>query len=330
MSSYTLTIGAIIRDSAIAYGKKNNIPIPIDLEGQLDLARHEIFDFDYAIFDDSYKKEFEINFLRYFHEYEIGQDTVARFKVYLRQFMMTQFPKFNTAYQFQYDQAKYMFFQNFKKSIADGNSNSDVTGNVKSKEDSTTVDDINLKSNKLNTIEGSIDDTNTGNTTVVGNINKTDNGKESSTGTTNVDGTASSSESEDAVQYIQTSSKTDTTSSGKNHQTQTDSTSSTTDNTSKLDSNNTTNLNTKSSKSYNDFKDKTDITADTKVNKQNDKNGNVDTVGNTKNVNHDELIEYSWNKAPWEVIMSFTSSFQTIDEMVYTSAIDYGLFMLIW
>lgn len=330
MSNYTYSVGEIIRDYAISYGKENNLPIPIDLEGQLDLARRGIFNFHYEIFDESYREIFEKNFLRYFHEYEIGQETVARFMVYLRQFMMTEFPKFNSAYKFQKEQAEYLFYKNFQKTMEDDKGNVDTTGNIKSKEDTSSDDKIHTDTNKLNTLSGSIDDTQSGGTTVTGTTDTTGNSTTKNTGTTKVEGSEENTEKVDGVSYVQTSEVVDTNSNGKSNQTQTDNTTSSDDTTGHVQSKNETDLNTKSSRSYKDFKDNTDGTIDTTVGKKGNKTGDVDSVGNSKHDNHKEILSYGWSDTPWESIMKYSTNFTTIDEMVFNSAINYNLFMLIW
>lgn len=56
MEKYTITLGEII---------ENNV---------------DIFDFDYPIFNESYRPTFQEHFIKHFYYDEIGQETVARFK----------------------------------------------------------------------------------------------------------------------------------------------------------------------------------------------------------------------------------------------------------
>ncbi|MGM9544667.1 MAG: hypothetical protein ACI3T9_06750 [Romboutsia timonensis] len=57
-----------------------------------------IFDFDYPIFSEDYRKTFEEKFIDYFYYREIGCETVARFKHYLKQQLNLIMPYWNKIY----------------------------------------------------------------------------------------------------------------------------------------------------------------------------------------------------------------------------------------
>lgn len=57
-----------------------------------------IFDFDYPIFSESYRKTFEENFINYFYYREIGVETVARFKHNLKTQLNIIMPFYNKMY----------------------------------------------------------------------------------------------------------------------------------------------------------------------------------------------------------------------------------------
>ena len=60
-----------------------------------------IFDFNYPIFDESYRETFERNFIDYFYFREIGFETIARFKHHLKTELNLIMPYFNKIYNSQ-------------------------------------------------------------------------------------------------------------------------------------------------------------------------------------------------------------------------------------
>lgn len=58
----------------------------------------EIFDFNYPIFDESYRRVFEDKFKAHFYFREIGVETVARFKFNLREMLNRIMPYYNKMY----------------------------------------------------------------------------------------------------------------------------------------------------------------------------------------------------------------------------------------
>ena len=60
-----------------------------------------IFDFDYPIFNENYRKTFEENFKNYFYYREIGVETVARFKHNLKTQLNLIMPLYNKMYMSQ-------------------------------------------------------------------------------------------------------------------------------------------------------------------------------------------------------------------------------------
>ena len=62
---------------------------------------YNIFDFDYPLFDESYRETFETNFINYFYFREIGFETIARFKHHLKTELNLIMPYFNKIYMSQ-------------------------------------------------------------------------------------------------------------------------------------------------------------------------------------------------------------------------------------
>lgn len=58
-------------------------------------SRGNIFNFAYPFYDESKRHEFERAFIQHFYFREIGQETIDRFMVYLRDKMFTVFPYYN-------------------------------------------------------------------------------------------------------------------------------------------------------------------------------------------------------------------------------------------
>lgn len=69
-----------------------------DIEGILEDSWQKVFDFDFPIFNEEYRKELCIKILRYFYTREIGFETVGLWKSKLNSFMVTQMPYFNKLY----------------------------------------------------------------------------------------------------------------------------------------------------------------------------------------------------------------------------------------
>ena len=60
-----------------------------------------IFDFEYPIWNESYREVFEQNFINHFYFREIGAETVARFKHYLKTELNLIMPYWNKVYSSQ-------------------------------------------------------------------------------------------------------------------------------------------------------------------------------------------------------------------------------------
>lgn len=60
-----------------------------------------IFDFNYPIFDESYRAKFEENFINHFYYREIGFETISRFKHHLKTELNLLMPYYNKLYMSQ-------------------------------------------------------------------------------------------------------------------------------------------------------------------------------------------------------------------------------------
>lgn len=95
MSKYTTEIRFICENS-----------IPLKEQGDyntidtaLEYGRKEIFDFPYELFDEEYKPVIEKKFLRHYYTREIGHETVALFKLFLRDRMEMVLPYYNQLWE---------------------------------------------------------------------------------------------------------------------------------------------------------------------------------------------------------------------------------------
>lgn len=65
----------------------------------IDLARPQIFNFDYPIFDEEYKPQLEHKIIRHFYTREIGQETFGLFQLELNKAMNDIMPYYNELYK---------------------------------------------------------------------------------------------------------------------------------------------------------------------------------------------------------------------------------------
>ncbi|HWI49441.1 MAG TPA: hypothetical protein VNU45_14580 [Rummeliibacillus sp.] len=66
---------------------------------RIEKGRPWLFDFDYPIFDEDYKKTFETNFIRNFYTREIGFETEGLFKFKLENWLRINMPYFNKLFE---------------------------------------------------------------------------------------------------------------------------------------------------------------------------------------------------------------------------------------
>lgn len=91
MSNYTVTIREYIE--SLSDGSQ---PTTADI---IENGRPKLFDFDYPLFDATYKKTFETDFIRHFYFREIGQETLGRFKFHLETWMNINMPYWNKMFE---------------------------------------------------------------------------------------------------------------------------------------------------------------------------------------------------------------------------------------
>lgn len=152
-------------------------------------CKNNLFDFDYNFYLESHKTEFQNKFIDHFYFHEIGFETIARFKHYLKSKLNDIYPYYVQLYQTEVEAKDYNFMLN--KDLTEtvtNESNMTNEGNNNSifKESNLSNGnaDVNLTTNNLTNINES-DDSNsntstaTNTTTLVskGNIGTTSTGQ---------------------------------------------------------------------------------------------------------------------------------------------------------
>lgn len=130
MASYTMKLSTYIE-------MWSQYETGLSMAEKIEKGRTKLFDFQYPIFDESYRKVFETHFIRNFYMREIGFETEGLFKFNLETWLIIHMPYFNKL--FESELIKYDPLENTrlnttsnKKNDTERNDNRDTTGNVKS------------------------------------------------------------------------------------------------------------------------------------------------------------------------------------------------------
>lgn len=92
MSRYTMQLRTLIEQAS-----QNNDGL--SSAERIEIGRKKLFDFDYPIFDEAYRKVFETKFIRKFYMREIGFETEGLFKFQLETWLLINMPYFNKLYE---------------------------------------------------------------------------------------------------------------------------------------------------------------------------------------------------------------------------------------
>jgi hypothetical protein len=93
MSSYTMQLKAYIEMWTQFDATKKNT------RDKIEVGRTKLFDFEYPIFDENYRKVFETHFIRNFYTREIGFETEGLFKFHLETWLNIHMPYFNKLFE---------------------------------------------------------------------------------------------------------------------------------------------------------------------------------------------------------------------------------------
>lgn len=94
MAYYTVRLRDIV-ESETHYGS----PMQPTTKERIEMGRQKVFDFDYPLFDESYRKEFETRFIRSFYMNEISEETFGLWKFKLETWLNLHMPYFNQLYR---------------------------------------------------------------------------------------------------------------------------------------------------------------------------------------------------------------------------------------
>lgn len=122
----------------------------------IEIGRQHLFDFDYPIFDEDYRKVFETNFIRKFYMKEIGFETEGLFKFQLETWLNINMPYFNKLFESELIEYDPLINSEMKvthtktsdttqENHVDSTMTSKVTGNT----DSNVTDTGNVTTNKI-------------------------------------------------------------------------------------------------------------------------------------------------------------------------------------
>lgn len=91
MAAYTMQLKEYIE--SFSYGEN------LSHSERIEKGRKYLFDFDYPIFSEAYRKEFETHFIRNFYTREIGSETEELFKFRLETWLQINMPYYNRLFE---------------------------------------------------------------------------------------------------------------------------------------------------------------------------------------------------------------------------------------
>ena len=95
MARYTMTIQDILMEIVWQNGLENELTSKQEI---IDYAIPKLFDFNYPLYDEKLKDEFQRQFINHFYMREIGSETRALFKVRLEDYLVLSYPKWQKLY----------------------------------------------------------------------------------------------------------------------------------------------------------------------------------------------------------------------------------------
>lgn len=95
MARYTMTIQDILMEICWESGLENELTTKQKI---IDYAMPKLFDFNYPLYDENLKEEFQRQFINHFYMREIGSETRALFKVRLEDYLVMSYPKWKKLY----------------------------------------------------------------------------------------------------------------------------------------------------------------------------------------------------------------------------------------
>ena len=178
----------------------------LKFDERIEVGRVVLFDFDYPMFDDRYKKVFETNFINNFYDREIGYETEYLFKRRLQNWLRINMPYYSNL--FESETLKFDPFVNSEMNVTHKKTNDETSksdknfGETTSKDvtDSTVTDEDTTKStardSTINTTDttdrdSTVNTQNDGTANTVGETSGQSSGTNKTTGNTDTDTTSS-------------------------------------------------------------------------------------------------------------------------------------------
>lgn len=96
MATYTIQLNEYIENFSILQKQDH---LQLSHREKIERGRKELFDFDYPLFDESYRNVFETHFIRNFYMREIGFETMGLFKFHLENWLVINMPYFNKLFE---------------------------------------------------------------------------------------------------------------------------------------------------------------------------------------------------------------------------------------
>lgn len=187
MSEYTITVRQICE----SYYMTNNRMGFNDVNKVLEKTHSNVFNFDYPIFDESYRTTLETMILRHFYTREIGFETVGLWKLKLNAKMVEIMPYYNKWFESELIKFNPLWDTDYTKTITskDDNTSETKSNGVSSESGSNNSTTVNTDKNVnkyADTPQGTI--TNLENETYLTNVTiNEDNGTTKNTGENKVD-----------------------------------------------------------------------------------------------------------------------------------------------
>lgn len=132
MAMYTMELREIVEQAT----QFENLPH----RERIERGRKNLFDFDYPIFDENYRKVFETNFIRNFYMREIGFETEGLFKFQLETWLLINMSYYNK--MFESELLEYDPLTNTKYRVEHNKKNDKLQNNLLDK----TKNDVNTRS----------------------------------------------------------------------------------------------------------------------------------------------------------------------------------------
>ena len=110
----------------------------MELRDCLTMRNFEVFDFDYPIVDSTWKSQFEKSFIDYYYFYEIGSETIDRWKHTLKARLNKIMPYYNELYKTTLFEIDPLITQRIEETIADSTETTNANTNIQ-----TSADDAN-------------------------------------------------------------------------------------------------------------------------------------------------------------------------------------------